>query len=118
MGTITDIVATIGAFAWKTPILQQSLEELRKVYSFIGALFFFVARDLLMRSFAQDIFDDKLQPNFLVAKYFLPLIQDREGTSYTVINGTQTIYPLTTHLSYACVTTVPCKMIYQYDIVW
>ena len=31
VGTITDVVATIGAFAFKTPLLQQSLEELRKV---------------------------------------------------------------------------------------
>ncbi len=31
VGTITDIVATIGGFAWKSTLLQQSVEELRKV---------------------------------------------------------------------------------------
>ena len=30
VGTITDVVATVGGFAWKTPLLQQSVEELRK----------------------------------------------------------------------------------------
>ena len=38
-------------------------------------------------SLSQVVFDDKVAPHFLVAKYFLPLIQDTEGTSFTIING-------------------------------
>ena len=38
-------------------------------------------------SLSQVVFDDKVAPHFLVAKYFLPLIQDKEGTSFTIING-------------------------------
>ena len=32
VGTITDVVVTIGAFVLRAPILQQSLEELKKVW--------------------------------------------------------------------------------------
>ena len=31
VGTITDVVATIGVYALKTPLLQQSVEELGTV---------------------------------------------------------------------------------------
>lgn len=71
VGSITDVVVTIGAFAWKTPLLEQTVEELR-----------------------DDIFSGKFEPNFLVAKYFLPLIQDREGTSFTFINGAAAYQPV------------------------
>ena len=43
--------------------------------------------DINPLSLSQVVFDDKVAPHFLVAKYFLPLIQDKEGTSFTIING-------------------------------
>ena len=36
VGTITDVVSTIGGFANKPPLLQQSVEELRQVYFIVG----------------------------------------------------------------------------------
>jgi hypothetical protein len=38
VGTITDVVATVGSYALKTPLLQQSAEELAKVRNFIQLL--------------------------------------------------------------------------------
>ena len=35
VGTITDVVTTIGSYAFKTPLLQQSVEELGTVRNFI-----------------------------------------------------------------------------------
>lgn len=41
VGTITDVVASIGGFAFTSPLLQQSVEELKKVgkYQFIRKMF-------------------------------------------------------------------------------
>ena len=38
VGTITDVVSTIGGFANKPPLLQQSVEELREVYFIVIGL--------------------------------------------------------------------------------
>eukprot|EP00731_Ephydatia_muelleri_P036853 Em0338g4a len=60
-GEITDVVASIGGWWQKGPVLEQSLDEYNKVHK------------------------DGLQSHFIAAKTFLPLIADKEGTSYTFI---------------------------------
>eukprot|EP00731_Ephydatia_muelleri_P024582 Em0016g853a len=60
-GEITDVVASIGGWWQKGPVLEQSLDEYNKVHK------------------------DGLQSHFMAAKTFLPLIADKEGTSYTFI---------------------------------
>eukprot|EP00731_Ephydatia_muelleri_P024607 Em0016g878a len=62
-GEITDVVASIGGWWQKGPVLEQSLDEYNKVHK------------------------DGLQSHFIAAKTFLPLIADKEGTSYTFITG-------------------------------
>eukprot|EP00731_Ephydatia_muelleri_P038483 Em0777g3a len=62
-GEITDVVSSIGAWWQKGPVLEQSLDEYNKVHQ------------------------DMLRSHFMAAKTFLPLIADKEGTSYTFITG-------------------------------
>lgn len=62
-GEITDVLASIGGWWQKGPILQQSLEEYNAVQK------------------------GHLQPHFMAVKTFLPLIADKEGSSYTFITG-------------------------------
>lgn len=62
-GCITDVVSCMGAWWQKGPVLDQPLSEFRECC------------------------DNILTCHFLAAKTFLPLIGDKEGSSYTFITG-------------------------------
>jgi len=63
VGKVTDVVSSIGVWWQKGPILEQSLEEYRKVAT------------------------TNMESHFMAAKTFIPMLADQEGASFLSVSG-------------------------------